>query len=77
MPRRLHAKLDSGLDLTLRVISTLRRKEFEINNIEMVSEDKSGMASLFITLSDNEKKNLESAVYQMEKIYGVNEITIV
>ena len=77
MPRKLHARLDSGLDLTLRVISTLRRKEFEINNIEMVSEEKSGQASLFITLSDNEKKNVESAVYQMEKIYGVNEITVV
>ncbi|MGB3367389.1 MAG: ACT domain-containing protein [Acidaminobacteraceae bacterium] len=77
MPRKLHAKLDSGLDLTLRVISTLRRKEFEINNIEMISEDSGGQASLFITLSDNEKKNVESAVYQMEKIYGVNEITVV
>lgn len=77
MPRKLHAKLDSGLDLTLRVISTLRRKEFDINNIEMVSEETSGQASLFITLSDNEKKNVESAVYQMEKIYGVNEITVV
>jgi len=77
MPRKVHAKLDSGLDLTLRVISTLRRKEFEINNIEMISEEASGQASLFITLSDNEKKNVESAVYQMEKIYGVNEITVV
>lgn len=77
MPRKLHAKLDSGLDLTLRVISTLRRKEFEINNIEMINEETSGQASLFITLSDNEKKNVESAVYQMEKIYGVNEITVV
>ena len=43
----------------------------------MVSEETSGQASLFITLSDNEKKNVESAVYQMEKIYGVNEITVV
>lgn len=77
MEKKLYARLDCGLDLTLRVISTLRRKEFEINNIEMIGSENGNEATLFITLKENGARNVENAVFQMEKIHGVNEIRVI
>ena len=73
--KKICAKLDNGLDLTLKVINTLRRKEFDINDLEM--KNNKGEISLFITLKQDDLKSLENATFQMEKIYGVSDIKII
>ncbi|BEP28275.1 ACT domain-containing protein [Helicovermis profundi] len=76
MSKRLYAKLSSGMDLTIRVLTTLRRKEFAISGIDMKNLEETGV-ELLITLTGNSSKNAENAMYQMEKIYGVSEVKLV
>lgn len=76
MKKRIYAKLNNGMDLTVRVLTTLRRKEFDIFEIDM---KRSGDAEvdLFITLDALSNLHAESALNQVEKIYGVSEVKLV
>ena len=76
MSRRLYARLSSGMDLTMRVLTTLRRKEFDISSIDMKKLEESGV-ELLITIDENSKQNVQSAMNQVEKIYGVSEVRLV
>ncbi len=73
MRTQVTARLDDGVNTMLRVVGTLRRKEFGILDVEM--KDLSGKAGseLTITLNGDGDQSLR-AVHQMEKVYGVKNI---
>lgn len=73
MRTQVTAKLDDGVNTMLRVVGTLRRKEFGILDVEMKDlEDRAG-SELTITL-DGDGNLTKRAMNQMEKVYGVNNI---
>jgi acetolactate synthase-1/3 small subunit len=73
MRTQVTAKLDDGVNTMLRVVGTLRRKEFGIVDVEMKDlKDKAG-TELTITL-DGDCDLTQRAMNQMEKVYGVNNI---
>lgn len=73
MRTQVTAKLDDGVNTMLRVVGTLRRKEFGILDVEMKDlKDRAG-SELTITL-DGDGNLTRRAMNQMEKVYGVNNI---
>ena len=73
MRTQVTAKLDDGVNTMLRVVGTLRRKEFTVVNVEMKDfTDKAG-SELTITLKGDDDLT-KRAMNQMEKVYGVNNI---
>ncbi|AHM56230.1 hypothetical protein EAL2_c09310 [Peptoclostridium acidaminophilum DSM 3953] len=74
MERMLSLKVESGMETLLRVVGVLRRKEFDIKNLQM-DFSQCGGSSLLITLNDSEKQGLKQAIKQMEKLVDVYEIT--
>jgi acetolactate synthase regulatory subunit len=73
MRTQVTAKLDDGVNTMLRVVGTLRRKEFGILDIEMKELDDKVQSELTITLNGDGDLT-RRAMYQMEKVYGVNNI---
>lgn len=77
MKRRLTANMESGIDMTLKVLSTLRRKEYDIEDFQMSCDSKGENAVISITLKDDSEGVIEKAIFQMEKIHGISDIQIV
>ncbi|WP_430885427.1 ACT domain-containing protein [Fusibacter sp. JL216-2] len=73
MRTQVTAKLEDGVNTMLRVVGTLRRKEFYVLDVEM--RDLSGKAGSELTLTlDGDGDLTRRAVHQMEKVYGVSGI---
>lgn len=75
MKTQVRARLSDGVNTMIRVVSTLRRKEFGIVDLEMTSADPVEFSQLLITLKGDRNDNMR-AVHQMEKVYGVTEIEL-
>ncbi len=73
MRTQVTAKLDDGVNTMLRVVGTLRRKEFGILDLELKELEDRAQSELTITLSGDGELT-RRAMYQMEKVYGVNNI---
>lgn len=76
MKKKLTAKMESGMDMTLKVLSTLRRKEYDIEDFQMTCDALDDNAFISITLRDDAISSMERAMYQMEKIHGISDIQI-
>lgn len=73
MRTQVSARLDDGVNTMLRVVGTLRRKEFGILNVEMRDIKDKAESELTITLDGDDDQTLR-AMNQMEKVYGVKNI---
>lgn len=76
MKKKLTAKMENGIDMTLKVLSTLRRKEYDIEDFQMNSDPLDENAFITITLRDDTMICMEKAMHQMEKIHGISDIQI-
>ncbi|MBS4959483.1 MAG: hypothetical protein KHZ62_01505 [Clostridiales bacterium] len=73
MNRTMGMKIN-GLDSALRVLTTLRRKQFQIDGFSM-KEVGENIAEMFVTIYDDKGGIMfQKALLQMEKIAEVTEI---
>ncbi|SHJ49429.1 ACT domain-containing protein [Tepidibacter formicigenes] len=73
MENRVYAKLNQGIDSFIRVTSVLRRKEFNIKELNMTSNN--SFINLDILLED-EGCLVNKMVDQMSKLVDVKEIKV-
>jgi acetolactate synthase regulatory subunit len=69
MTKKLHAKVDHGVDGLIRVLSTLRRREFDVVGVEMEEHE----GALWITL-DAPDQTTDRALDHVRKLYGVHDV---
>lgn len=74
MEGRVYARLDQGVDSFLRVATTLRRKEFNIKALNMVSSDNSGVD--MVVQVDNCERTVNDVVNVILKLADVKEVRI-
>ncbi|MHC1719730.1 MAG: ACT domain-containing protein [Clostridiaceae bacterium] len=74
MEGRVYARLDQGVDSFLRVATTLRRKEFNIKALNMISSEDSGV-DMEVQL-DNCERTVNDVVNVMLKLADVKEVRI-
>lgn len=74
MLRTIEATTDRGLEGMLRVITTLRRKTFEVVNVDLASEADS--SQLRIVIQERPDRNCDMAVNYMKQIYEVREVNV-
>ena len=75
MQRIIYAKTESGLDGFLRVVTTLRRKTFDIQDVGLSSEP-SG-ANVTIVLNEHPDRSGDLAVGYLKQLYEVYDIQLV
>lgn len=75
MIKKIYANTDYGVHALMNVVSTLRRKEFDIVGVSMDYVD-DRKAELCITVREKEKLNAEYAKFQLEKIIDIQNIMI-
>ena len=74
MNRTISFKMNKGMDSALRVLTTLRRKQFDVQGFSMVRTE--GKDSEFkITLVDKEQESFERAMLQMRKLVDVYDVS--
>lgn len=73
MCRTISFKVSMGMDSAVRVLTTLRRKQFDVRGFSMVSLDENN-SEFKITLEDRKKENFERAVLQMQKLVDVYDV---
>ncbi|HBD63240.1 MAG TPA: hypothetical protein DC038_02270 [Clostridiales bacterium] len=74
MCRTISFKVSMGMDSAVRVLTTLRRKQFDVREFSMVSLD-SGSSELKITLEEKKKESFERAMLQMQKLVDVYDVS--
>lgn len=72
MSRTVSFKVSSGMDSAVRVLTTLRRKQFDVKEFSMKEID-SNNSEFKITLND-EKIGLDRAILQMQKLVDVYDV---
>lgn len=75
MVKKIYASTEHGVHSLMNVVSTLRRKEFDVVGVSMDYIDDQ-RAELCITLREKAKLNAEYAKYQLEKIIDIENIFI-
>lgn len=75
MQKSINVSLTSGIDPFLRIVSILRKKGFNIENISFSVEDEQ-RSNLIITLNEKGNLGLNEAMLQVKKVNGVNEIKV-
>lgn len=74
MSRTISFKVSKGMDSAVRVLTTLRRKQFEVKEFSMSLLD--GNNSVFsITLEDEQRNGFDRAVLQMKKLVDVYDVS--
>lgn len=73
MCRTVSFKVSSGMDSTARVLTTLRRKKFDVKEFNMKEIDNQ-KTRLIVTLEDNNKLGFERALLQIKKLIDVYDI---
>lgn len=74
MCRTVSFKVSSGMDSAVRVLTTLRRKQFDVKEFTM-KETETGQSELKVTLEDEKKLGLDRAILQMRKLVDVYDVT--
>lgn len=73
MCRTVSLKVSNGMDSAVRVLTTLRRKQFDVKEFSMIEID--GYKSEFkITLGDEKNLGLDRAILQMKKLVDVYDV---
>jgi len=72
MSRTVSFKVSSGMDSAVRVLTTLRRKQFDVKEFSMKEIDSSN-SEFKVTLED-EKLGLDRAILQMRKLVDVYDV---
>ena len=74
MCRTISFKVSMGMDSAVRVLTTLRRKQYDVRGFSMVSLDDRN-SEFKITLEDKKQENFERAILQMGKFVDVYDVT--
>ncbi len=74
MLSKIYASSEDGVHSLMRIVSTLKRKEFDVVGVNMASVD--NQTEMCITLREHAKLNAEYAKYQLEKMIDLNNISI-
>lgn len=75
MLRVIEAKADKGLESMLRVVTTLRKKTFDIVDLEMTSS--SSESNFRIVLLEHPDRSGEMALGYLRQIYELREVNLV
>jgi len=73
MCRTISFRVPSGMDSAVRVLTTLRRKQFDIRGFSMVPLDANN-SEFKVTLEDEKKQSFERAMLQMKKFVDVYDV---
>jgi acetolactate synthase small subunit len=74
MCRTISFKVSKGMDSAVRVLTTLRRKQFDVREFSMSSLDENN--SVFkITLEDEKRNTFDRAILQMQKLVDVFDVS--
>lgn len=71
----IHARTDNGLEGILRVVTTLRRKTFDIVDLGMTTEKED--ACLRIVIKEHPEKNAQMALAYLNQIYELRDVSLV
>ena len=72
MCRTVSFKVSRGMDSAVRVLTTLRRKQFDVREFSMVSDDENMVFK--ITLEDEKRNSFNRAILQMQKLVDVYDV---
>ena len=75
MENRVFARLDQGVDSFLRVATTLRRKEFNIKALNMVSSSEDSSVNMEVLIEEG-KHCVNDVVNVILKLADVKEVRI-
>ncbi|WMJ78113.1 MULTISPECIES: ACT domain-containing protein [unclassified Sedimentibacter] len=73
MCRTISFKVSMGMDSAVRVLTTLRRKQFDVREFSMVSLNEKN-SEFKVTLEEKKKESFERAVLQMQKLVDVYDV---
>ncbi len=74
MCRTISFKVSMGMDSAVRVLTTMRRKQFDVKGFSMVSLDEKD-TEFKITLEDKKQESFERAILQMRKLVDVYDVS--
>lgn len=74
MCRTISFKVSMGMDSAVRVLTTMRRKQFDVKGFSMVSLDDKD-TEFKITLEDKKQESFERAILQMRKLVDVYDVS--
>lgn len=72
MCRTISFKVSSGMDSAVRVLTTLRRKQFDVKEFSMVSLNENTFFR--VTLEDEQRNSFDRAILQMRKLVDVYDV---
>lgn len=72
MCRTISFKVSSGMDSAVRVLTTLRRKQFDVKEFSMVSLNENTFFR--VTLEDEQRNGFDRAILQMQKLVDVYDV---
>lgn len=73
MCRTVSFKVSSGMDSAVRVLTTLRRKQFDVKEFSMIEID-SDKSEFKVTLMDEKNLGLDRVILQMKKLVDVYDV---
>lgn len=73
MCKTVSFKVSSGMDSVVRVLTTLRRKQFDVREFTM-KEINSNKSEFMITLEDEKNLGVDRAIQQMQKLVDVYDV---
>lgn len=74
MQRTIYAKTEKGLDAFLKIVTTLRRKTFDIQDVGLsCGEDE---ATLTIVINEHPNKGGDLAVGYLKQLYEVYDVRL-
>lgn len=72
MSRKVSFKVSNGLDSAVRVLTTLRRKNFSVTEFSM--KDDNGSAKFEVSLDDLKNSSFESAILYVKRMVDVSDV---
>jgi len=76
MEKRICATVENGVESLLRVVGTLRRKEYAIQDVRLRNLGQTDNAEIIIELLENKNLNATNAMNQMKKIVSVLDVNV-
>jgi len=73
MCKTVSFKVSSGMDSAVRVLTTLRRKQFDVREFTM-KEINSNSSEFMVTLEGEKNLGVERAIQQIQKLVDVYDV---
>ncbi|MGB4439578.1 MAG: ACT domain-containing protein [Sedimentibacter sp.] len=73
MCKTVSFKVSSGMDSAVRVLTTLRRKQFDVKEFTMKGIN-SNNSEFMVTLEDGKNLGVDRAIQQMQKLVDVYDV---